>query len=143
MYSMIPYRRAQRTLISRPMDDFIRSFFDANDLFGSAGFQVDVRDSEGAYLLSAELPGVPKEKVNLSVENDVLTISADLNHEKTEQREGYLYSERRSGHVQRHFNLEGIDASSISASYENGVLNVSLPKKGTEAKAEARKIDIE
>ncbi len=140
MYSLMPYYN--RTLC-RPVDNsFIRSFFDMTDLFGSPAFRVDVKEIENGYLLEAELPGVPKDQINLSVEDDVLTLSANMNEEKREQRDGYLHSERRSGHMERHFNMEGIDTTAITAAYENGVLAVTLPKQKAEDKPEARKIDI-
>ena len=79
----------------------------------------------------------------MSVDDGTLTISADLNEEKKdEKRGGYLYSERRSGHVERCFNLEGIDAEAISADYKDGVLLVTLPKLQPEPKKEARKVLI-
>lgn len=140
MYSLLPYCNRS---VFRPVDDsFIRSFFDVNDLFGKAGFRVDVKEIENGYLLEAELPGVPKDKINLSVEDEVLTISADMNEEKKEQRDGYLHSERRSGHMERHFNMEGIDISAINASYDNGVLAVTLPKQKAEDKPGAQRIEI-
>lgn len=143
MYSMMPYRRTVRNTFARPVNDFLCSFFDVSEMFGSTGFSVDVREEENAYLLAAELPGVPKDQINLSVEENTLTISADLNEEKKEEKNGYIYSERRSGHVERHFNLEGIDAAGITAAYENGVLKVSLPKMQGEDKPEAHKIEID
>lgn len=140
MYSLMPYYN--RTLF-RPMDNsFIRSFFDLTDMFGSPAFRVDVKEIENGYLLEADLPGIPRDKINLSVEEDVLTISTDINEEKKEQREGYLHCERRTGHMARQFNMEGIDTSAITATYENGVLAVTLPKRKVEEKPEARRIDI-
>jgi len=123
-------------------DNFFRSFFDMSDMMGPAGFRVDVREDDKAYKLEAELPGVAKDKLNVSVEDGTLTISADLNEEKKEEKAGYLYSERRSGHVERCFNLEGIDAENIKADYKNGVLSVTLPKEAPAPKKEAKKIDI-
>lgn len=140
MYSLMPY---YNRALFRPVDNsFIRSFFDMTDLFGSPAFRVDVKEVENGYLLEADLPGVPKDQINLTVEDDVLTISADMNEEKMEQRDGYLHSERCSGHMERHFNMEGIDSAAITATYENGVLAVTLPKQKAEDKPEARKIDI-
>lgn len=145
MYSLIPFRRNVTRDLVTPFasDRFFRSFFDMSDLMGPAGFRVDVREDENAYMLEAELPGVAKDKINLTVDDDALIISADLNEEKKEERAGYLYSERRTGHVERRFNLEGIKVEEIAANYDNGVLSVALPKeKAEEAKKEARKIDI-
>jgi HSP20 family protein len=144
MYTLVPFRRnLTRELPSTYMNDhFFRSFFDMNDLMGPVGFRVDVRENEKAYELEAELPGVPKDKLNVSVEEGTLTISADLNEEKKEEQGNYLYSERRSGHAERSFNLEGIDAENIKADYRNGVLMLTLPKEQPAPKKEAKKIDI-
>ena len=144
MYTLVPYRRNLNRELTNPFagDNFFRSFFDMSDMVGSAGFRVDVREDDKSYHLEAELPGVPKEKLNVSIDDDTLTISADLNEEKKEERGSYLYSERRSGHVERSFNLEGIEADQITADYKNGVLMLTLPKVQPAPKKEARKIDI-
>lgn len=143
MYTIVPYRRRLSRELPTPFEDrFFRSFFDMGDMIGNTGFRVDVREDDNAYHLDAELPGVPKDKINLSIEDGVLTISADLNDEKKEEGKGYVYSERRSGHVERSFNLEGIDAEGISADYKHGVLLVNLPKIQPEPKAEPKKIAI-
>ena len=144
MYTLVPFRRSLNRELTNPFngDNFLRSFFDMSDMVGSAGFRVDIREDEKAYHLEAEIPGVAKDKLNVNVEDDTLTISADLNEEKKEERGSYLYSERRTGHVERCFNLEGIDAENITADYKNGVLTLNLPKTQPAPKKEARKIDI-
>jgi len=114
-----------------------------SDMMGSAGFRVDVHDNGESYILEAELPGITKEKINLSIDESTLTISADLNAVKKEEHRGYLYSERRTGHVERRFTLEGIREDDITANYENGVLLVELPKvQPKEMEREPRTIDI-
>ena len=146
MYTLTPFRRHLPRELANPLatDRFFRSFFDVSDMVGAAGFRVDVRDKGDAFLLEAELPGVTKESINLTLQEDALVISADLNEEKKEEKAGYLYSERRTGHVERRFNLEGIQADGIAAAYENGVLTVTLPKAQAEPeKDEVRKIEIE
>ena len=144
MYTLVPFRRNLNRELPSPFvnDNFFRSFFDMSDMLGPAGFRVDVREDDKAYRLEAELPGVPKDKLNVCVDDDTLTISADLNEEKKEEKANYLYSERRSGHVERSFNLEGIDADNIKADYRNGVLLVTLPKEQPTPKKEAQKIEI-
>ena len=144
MYTLVPYRRNLSRELSRPFigDNWLRSFFDMSDVVTNAGFRVDIREDDAAYHLEAELPGVTKDKLNVSVDEGILTISADLNEERKEEDACYLYSERRSGHVERSFNLEGIDADNITADYKSGVLMLSLPKVQPTPKKEARKIDI-
>lgn len=144
MYTLVPYRRNFTRELSLPFmgDRWLRSFFDMSDTVGNAGFRVDVREDDAAYHLEAELPGVPKDKLSVVVDEGLLTISADLNEEKKEERGGYVYSERRSGHVERCFNLEGVDADAIAADYKNGVLMLTLPKLTPAPKKEAKKIEI-
>jgi HSP20 family protein len=144
MYTIVPFRRHMNRELPAPFlaDHFFRSFFDMGDMVGTAGFRVDVREDDNAYTLEAELPGVPKDKIEISVDDNALTIRADLNEEKKEEGKGYVYSERRSGHVERSFNLEGIHQEAIAADYKNGVLLVTLPKIKPEPKAEPKKIAI-
>ena len=112
MFNVIPFRAA-RNLMNTSMDDmlsdrFFRNFFDMSDMVGTAGFRVDVKEQPDAYVLEAELPGVKQDDITLTAEDGVLTIAADINSEKKDNREGYLYSERRTGHVERRFSLEGV-----------------------------------
>ena len=72
----------------------------------------------------------------------MLPIAADINSERKDNREGYLYSERRTGHVERRFSLEGVREDDITAKCEHGILTVTLPKMQAEAPKAARKIAI-
>ena len=143
MYTIVPFanhRDVRRAPVNSLFDDrFFRSFFDMSDMVGSAGFRVDVREEEGCYKLEAELPGVARDKLSLSVDEGALVISADLNDEKKEEKRGYLYSERRAGHVERRFDLEGVDEQNITADYQDGVLTVTLPKLQPEPKKETKR----
>lgn len=146
MFTVVPYRTHRE--VSQPSmndlfsDRFFRNFFDMGDMVGSAGFRVDVRENDNAYVLEAELPGVKQEDITLTAEDDVLTIAAEVNTKKQEQKEGYLYSERRTGHMERRFSLEGIAQDAISAECNDGVLTVTLPKLKPEAMKTARRIAI-
>ena len=145
MTTLMPYRY-NRHLSNRsndllnPFDDFFRSFF-GTDVSTNA-MRVDVKDEGDHYLLEADMPGIKKEDVSIEVNDGVLTISADINQEKKETKEGYVCSERRSGHVERSFNLEGIDVGSIKADYRQGVLMVRLPKEKVQEKKNTFKIAI-
>lgn len=146
MYTIVPFRNHRE--MTSPMDSlfndrFFRSFFDMNDMVGSAGFRVDVKELADSYHLEAELPGVKQEDIAITVDNDVLSIAADLNVDKHVEKESYLYSERRSGHMERRFNLEGICQDNITASYKDGILTVTLPKSTPAAPAPVRRIAIE
>ena len=83
-----------------------------------------------------------EDNINLTVDGDVLTISADISSETKDERQNYYYSERRTGHVERSFNLEGIDQDGITANCKNGILYVDSPKQKPVPEITARKIQI-
>lgn len=141
MFNMIPYRKSSRAP-SLFDDRFFRSFFDMSDGFRS-GFQVDVRDEGDKYVMEAELPGLKQEDIELTVDNDVLTISAQRGNERREEKENYLYCERRSGRFQRSFTLDGVNQDNITAKYEDGILTLQLPKSAPEPARTQRKINIQ
>ena len=108
LYSMMPYRSHHNLPQEKRMpslfdDRFFRSFFDMNDWMGNVGFRVDIHDDNDHYTLEAELPGVKEDQINLTVENDTLTIAADMQSERKDEKA--YYSERRVGHVSRSFTL--------------------------------------
>ena len=145
LYSMMPYRSHRNLPQERRMpslfdDRFFRSFFDMNDWMGNMGFRVDIHDDEDNNTLEAELPGVKEDQIDLSVENDTLTISADMQSERKDEKA--YYSERRAGHVSRSFSLDGIDQDHITADYRNGILYVSMPKLQPSQPTGARHIAI-
>ena len=146
MYTMIPFRGRRdlgRSLTNSLFNDnFFRSLFDMSDWMGSAGFRVDIKDKADHYLLEAELPGVNEDQIDLTVDNDVLTITANARTEHKEEKDSYLYCERRAGRMERSFCLEGIQQDNISADYKNGVLTVKLPKNTPEPVRSQRKIAI-
>ena len=95
MYKMIPYRRAHLSprMPSLFNDPMMREFF--NDSSNLPTMNVDVHEEENEYVLEADLPGIDKKDINLEVKDGVLTISADVNNEKKEEKKNYVYSERR------------------------------------------------
>ena len=103
---------------------------------------VDIAEKDGAYEISAELPGMEEKDIDVSVANGVLTIKGEKREEKEEKRKDYHVSERRYGTFQRSFSVpDGIDADKISASFKKGVLTIALPKTPEAQKLE-KKISI-
>ena len=103
---------------------------------------VDVRETENEFLVSAELPGLNAEDVDVTVENGVLSLTGEKKEEFAEedQRSGRQVWERRYGRFERKFSLpRGVDGAKVSAKFADGVLNIALPKAAT---AKARKIKI-
>ena len=101
---------------------------------------IDIARVEDRYELNADLPGVDPSSVDVDVEGQVLTISAERTPRSVEGAT-WLARERSGGKYLRRLNLgQGIDTASISASYENGVLSVVLP---VSEKAKARKVEVQ
>lgn len=144
MSTLIPYR--YRNQLTRPettsfMDDFFRPFFGLDNF--TSTFSVDVKDEGDKYVLEADLPGVKREDVNVDVNDGVLTISAEWNTEKKdERRHGYVINERRSGRASRSFTPENVKENEISAEYKDGVLRLTMPKINETEKV-ARRIEIQ
>lgn len=144
MYTMTPFRPNPNRAFD-PMnfvDAVMRPFFDGGRP-APMSIRTDIREKPEAWLLSAELPGVKPEDIRLETENDVLTIEADVNTERKDEKDSYIFAERRSGHVRRSFRLEGVAQDGITAAYENGVLRVTLPKEKPTPVAGPRRIAIE
>lgn len=106
-----------------------------------APFGVDVREAGDNLIVEAELPGFSKEQVDLTLENGLLTITAERNEEPQRPENGtYLIKERRYTRFQRSFSLPPtIDPNSVDAKLNNGVLTVTLTKR---QEAKPRKITV-
>lgn len=103
--------------------------------------RVDIRDEKEAIILSAEIPGVPKDGVKVEVKEGVLTLSGEKKSRTDENGNGFYHSERNFGAFRRSFSLpEGVDTEQISGAFEDGVLHLTLPKK---PEAKPRTIELE
>lgn len=103
---------------------------------------VDIAEKEGAYEITAELPGIDEKNVEVSLANGGLTIKGEKKIEKEEKKKDYFLSERRYGSFERYFTVpEGVDTDKISAEFKNGVLKVTLPKTA-EAQKQEKKIAV-
>jgi HSP20 family protein len=120
-------------------DDFFRDMspgFFVKPLHGEplpnpGQIKIDVKESDGAYTVSAEIPGVRKEDIHVTVEGGMVTVRAEVKQEdKQTQDDKVLRSERYFGSVARSFALpQDIDQAQAKAKYDNGVLTLTLPKK--------------
>jgi HSP20 family protein len=103
---------------------------------------VDVSETDKAYEITAELPGIDEKNIEVSVANGGITIKGEKKEETEEKKKDYYVSERRYGSFERFFGLpEGVDADKIAATFKNGVLKVVLPKT-VEAQKPAKKIEV-
>ena len=93
--------------------------------------KVDVKETDSGYTVQAEVPGVPKEDIHVSVEGNVVSLRAEVRQlDQQVEGEKVLRSERYFGQVARSFQLPAdIDAARAKAKYDNGVLTLTLPKK--------------
>ena len=147
-----------RQEMDRVFEDFTRGFgrfplsrslFDVEPMLryeGAVGLSapaVDVVEKESEFQITAELPGLDEKDIEVNVADDVLSIRGEKKEEREEKAKNYHLSERRYGSFQRTFQLPaGIDAEKIVASFQKGVLTVTLPKT-PEAQKKEKKIAIQ
>jgi HSP20 family protein len=144
MFGLTPYRAHHDVSEFNPFRDFEeleRNFFQNNDL---DAFKTDIREENGNYILEADLPGFKKEDIHLDLDDDSLVISAERRSENDEKDEkgNYIRRERSFGSFSRSFDVSGIRQDQIKASFENGVLKLTMPKKEA-ALSSARRLEIE
>ena len=122
-------------------DDFFKDVapgFYVKPLHGDplpAQIKVDVKETPAAYTVEAEIPGVAREDIHVTIEGPVVTLRAEVKQMDTQtDGEKVLRSERFFGSVARSFQLpQDLDESSAKAKYDNGVLRLTLPKKAAVA----------
>lgn len=91
--------------------------------------RMDVKEADGAYLVEAEIPGVNKDDIHVTIDGKRVSISAEIKHEK-EEGEHVICSERPYGTASRSFSLaDEVDQGKVQAKYANGVLELTLPRK--------------
>ncbi|MFQ6039491.1 MAG: Hsp20/alpha crystallin family protein [Candidatus Poribacteria bacterium] len=101
---------------------------------------VDMFERENEVVLRAEVPGMAKEDIDISVSGNTLTISGERKTEEEIKDEDYYHCERSYGRFQRALSLpQGVDAENIKASYKNGILEVTIPKQ---EEAKPKKIEV-
>jgi len=104
--------------------------------------KVDVYETQESYVLNAELPGLKKEEINIDVNDNILTINGEKKFEEKVEKDSYVRVERNYGSFSRSFTLsDDVNTESIQASYKEGVLELTLPKK-EEAKPKEIKVEI-
>ncbi len=92
--------------------------------------RVDLKENDKAYTVHAEIPGVKKEDIDVTIDGNVVSIRAEVKREKEEKGEKMLRSERYFGAISRSFTLASdVDEKTATAKYADGVLELTLPKK--------------
>lgn len=137
---------ALRTEIDRIFDEFgsgvRRSLLAAGPGDWAGSPAVEIAERDGAFELTAELPGLAPGDVDIRLSDGSITLRGEKSEQRREEKETYLLSERRYGAFRRTLPLPpGIDADAVTASFENGVLTVRMPKSDDARKRE-RRIEI-
>ena len=136
MFGLVPFvsnndltsdLRREDSLFDRMMKVFDEPFMQG---FHTPDFKVDVKDNGDSYDLTAELPGLKKEDIALNYKDNYLTISAQHEDSKDEKDDkgNYVRRERSTSSMSRSFYIDNIDDAKATASYENGVLSIHMPK---------------
>ena len=143
MIELIPFDRTIRHMTNfdpfRELDNMERSFFGNGSVVSA--FRTDVSDTGDAFKLEAELPGFSKDDIKIDIENDCLTISAERKFDDEDKKKNFVKRERFYGSYSRSFDVTGIDTDAIEASYNDGVLTLTMPKKKAEVPA-SRRLEI-
>ena len=122
--------------IQTEMNRLFNTFFDSSTRTPGNGHALrrwvpamDLVETDEDFILRADLPGLSEQDVNIELEDSVLTISGERKAEHEERKEGYYRVERASGNFSRSLTLpEGVDPEGVRATFDNGVLEVRIPK---------------
>jgi HSP20 family protein len=118
-FDLAPFRRAEATFTAAPA--------------------VDVSETDKAYQVTAEMPGMDERNIEVKVANGVLTIKGEKQEDVEEKKKEYYMRERSYGSFERNFQVpEGVETDRIEANFKNGVLSVTLPKSAAAQKAEKK-----
>jgi len=104
---------------------------------------IDIKEAEGSYVVTAEVPGVAKEDVDIQVEGKMLIIKGEKKQEKKEDKENYHCVERHYGSFERMLTLpDDANAENIDASFKDGVLTINIKRTAKIAPKEVKKIEV-
>ncbi len=120
-YYLNPRKSAERDFFD---DFFAPAFYHGN----FSGMHTDITEKENEYLLETELPGYTKEDVRISLEDGYLKIEASKNTENKEETGKYISREIYRGSMSRSFYVGNVDQNKIKANFNNGILEISVPK---------------
>jgi HSP20 family protein len=133
-----PFGAARFDPFGEPFEDVFRRMFRPIRWEGEAAapeIKVDVEENDRSYVVKAEIPGVKKEDIDVQIDGNVVSISAESKREKKVEEKGkVIRSERYYGSMLRSFSLANdVDQAEATAKYTDGILELTLPKKATSA----------
>lgn len=135
--TLMRYSRPNRNVESKNFSDIMDEFFNdvVNDRRDNFVPSIDISETDDQFLISAELPGMNKEDITISLDNSRLAISGERSFENEEKGKTYHRVETKYGSFERSFQLpDNVDEESISATYENGLLNITIDKSEDKVK---------
>ncbi len=137
MYGLLPYGGfGSLGRIRKEFDGLLGNLLSGEALPAWSGEElfvpkVDVKETEEAIEITAEVPGLKPEDIELTLTGDVLTLKGEKKNEREDKKEGYHLVERSYGSFQRSFRLPvEVDRAKLAATHKDGVLTVTLPKAG-------------
>ncbi|MDR1703957.1 MAG: Hsp20 family protein [Clostridiales bacterium] len=130
---LTPYKRNE-------LDDFFGDGWPPRWNFSST-FKLDVRETDGQYIIEAELPGITKDEIELSLNDELLTIAVNKQESVNNETDNYIHRERRSSSMSRSLRLGNCKHDSIKARLDGGILSVTVEKG--DRKDSKRRIEIE
>lgn len=142
MAGMISFRRGNGLMntgfgdFHSMFDDFFADSFQLGRSLEADTFKLDIQDTDKEYIVEAEMPGVDKSKVQLSLNNETLNISVYNEEESEEDKDNkkYIHRERTMTSMTRKIYLPNSEGEGIKAKMENGILQITIPKKVNNSK---------
>lgn len=147
MFDISPYRRGRHCNWYNVDELFNDDFFRMDDKFlppsyGSHKLKADIKEKEDAFEVEIDVPGMTKDNISIRYEQKTLIIEGKRDFNEEVKEENYIRRERSFGSFVRAFYFDNINEEAISASFQDGVLSVHLPKSPT-TKPSKRQINID
>lgn len=134
MTQLVPFSTRRNDLVTRRYDRFanmIDDFF--NDSYSnrlaSSNFKMDIKDQPEQYIIEAEVPGYTRDEIKLDVEKGLLSITVQKQESHEDSSDNYVHRERSVSTMCRRVALGEVDEDNLSARLENGILEITVPKK--------------
>lgn len=145
MFDLVPFGKRRDDVfgaLAKSLNEVFNDDFFAPMTSSTLSFRTDIRESEQAYLIEAELPGFKKEEINIDYASPYLTIKAVRKDENSQENEDHkiVRRERRYGEYVRRFYVQDINDDEIRASLKDGLLSLEVPKR---QKSAGKRIEIQ
>ncbi|MDZ7720459.1 MAG: Hsp20/alpha crystallin family protein [Balneolaceae bacterium] len=139
--TLIKYNQPKTDVFGKRFSDIMDEFF--NDAVATRQNRfapsIDISETDNQYMIDVEVPGMNKDDIELNIENNTLTISGERKFKKKEDNKQYHRVESHYGSFSRSFTLpENVEVDSISASYNNGILNITVDKSEQQTKKQIK-----